>query len=68
MIMLGGRFGITFTLSLVKKMFLNKAYSEAETGDICLIQFLFRMVLNKEMPCHHCSSGMIKKKLLGRSE
>jgi len=63
MIMLGGRFGIIFILRLVMKMYLNKAYSKAEIGDICLIQFLFR-----NLPCHQCFSGMIQKILLGRSE
>jgi hypothetical protein len=43
MIMLGGRFGIIFILSLVMKMYLNKAYSKAEIGDICLTWFPIRM-------------------------
>jgi hypothetical protein len=40
----GGGFSIIFILSLVMKIYLNKAYSKTEIGDICLIQFLFRMV------------------------
>jgi hypothetical protein len=50
------------------KMCLNETYSKIPVGKIYLINFLFRMVWNREMLYRHCFSTLLQDMPQGKSK